>query len=466
MKKLREAAIGLLLGACAFSGWSQAKYVFYFIGDGMGMGHVNAAEAYNRDVLKNGEPILMLRFPVASQVRTYSFNERVTDSAAAGTALSTGHKTRNGMIGMGPDTVPVTSIAADFMKAGYSVGIASTVAGDDATPASFYAHAPHRGMSSVIADCAIGSGVDFLAAPVFRGMKKADGKPSDWLDRMKKDGYTVINKYTDYALMSSIPGKMLMLAEKPQGEQVGFTIDSVPGTLTAEEITRTALSFLTGPGKSDKGFFLMVEGGNIDWGSHANDGATVIKEVLNYQKAIDVAYQFYLQHPDETLIVITADHDTGGMALGCRKNGHPRLDLIDWQKISKDRFSDYCKDLYRQGKSMTWEEMKQFLKENTGLWGAIPLTDEETARLRTSYENAIEKRNIADEKSLYNSFNRFSVDVYDMLNDKYGIGWITGYHTGNFVPLYAIGRDAMLFTPNLNNTDIPKLILKAAGIAR
>lgn len=249
MKKLREAAIGLLLGACAFSGWSQAKYVFYFIGDGMGMGHVNAAEAYNRDVLKNGEPILMLRFPVASQVRTYSFNERVTDSAAAGTALSTGHKTRNGMIGMGPDTVPVTSIAADFMKAGYSVGIASTVAGDDATPASFYAHAPHRGMSSVIADCAIGSGVDFLAAPVFRGMKKADGKPSDWLDRMKKDGYTVINKYTDYALMSSIPGKMLMLAEKPQGEQVGFTIDSVPGTLTAEESPGQPLPSLPVPAK-------------------------------------------------------------------------------------------------------------------------------------------------------------------------------------------------------------------------
>ena len=208
----------------------------------------------------------------------------------------------------------------------------------------------------------------------------------------------------------------------------------------------------------------MMEGGNIDWASHANDGATVIREVMNFQKAIDVAYRFYLAHPDETLIVVTADHDTGGMALGRRGTKVPDLSLVDFQRISKDRFSDYCKSLIAGGEEPSWDSMKTFLTENTGLWGAVALTDEETARLRDSFEAAMLSRKSADEKGLYNSFNRFSVDVFDMINSKYGIGWTTGSHTGNPVPLFAVGRDAMLFTKALDNTEIPQLILKAAGI--
>lgn len=448
----------------ALSGWSQAKYIFYFIGDGMGMGHVNAAEAYNRDILKNNEPILMMRFPVASQVKTYSFDERVTDSAAAGTALATGHKTRNNMVGMNPDTTDVESIATKFHKAGFAVGIASTVAGDDATPGSFYAHAPNRHQSELISSYAPTSGFNFFAAPVFRGMKNKNGAQSDWVGTMEKNGYIVINSLNDYKLMSASKDKVLMLANTPQGEQVGYTIDSIPGTLTAAEITETALLALQHADKDNRGFFLMMEGGNIDWAAHANDGGAVIKEVLAFQKAIDVAYKFYLQHPDETLIVITADHDTGGMALGCRTNRHPNLSLIDFQRISKDRFSDYCKSLLAEDKMLEWDEMKTFLEENTGLWSAIPLTDKETEALKKSFEDALQNKKTSDEKSLYNSFNHFSVDVFNMLNEKYGIGWITGYHTGNFVPIYAIGLDAMLFTRNLNNTEIPDFILKAAGI--
>ena len=168
----------------------------------------------------------------------------------------------------------------------------------------------------------------------------------------------------------------------------------------------------------------MMEGGNIDWASHANDGATVIREVMNFQKAIDVAYRFYLAHPDETLIVVTADHDTGGMALGRRGTKVPDLSLVDFQRISKDRFSDYCKSLIAGGEEPSWDSMKTFLTENTGLWGAVALTDEETARLRDSFEAAMLSRKSADEKGLYNSFNRFSVDVFDMINSKYGIGRI------------------------------------------
>jgi alkaline phosphatase len=321
----------------------------------------------------------------------------------------------------------------------------------------------NRGLSGEISAYAPKSGFSFFGAPVFKGMKGKDGSKTGWVESMKEAGYAVVRSFSSYSALSGDTDKVLMLASNPQGEQVGYTIDSIPGTLTAEEITRTALAQLYKEGK-DNGFFLMMEGGNIDWASHANDGATVIREVMNFQKAIDVAYRFYLAHPDETLIVVTADHDTGGMALGRSGTKIPDLSLVDFQRISKDRFSDYCKSLIAGGGEPSWDSMKTFLTENTGLWGAVALTDEETARLRDSFEAAMLSRKSADEKGLYNSFNRFSVDVFDVINSKYGIGWTTGSHTGNPVPLFAVGRDAMLFTKALDNTEIPQLILKAAGI--
>lgn len=463
MKKFKTVIAAMMVALCALSAGARVKYIFYFIGDGMGMGHVNATETYNRDVLGNGSPILMMQFPVATQVRTYSFDRSITDSAAAGTALSTGHKTRNGMVGMAPDSTSVCSITTPLLEAGYAIGIASTVAGDDATPGSFYGHAVNRGLSGEISAYAPKSGFSFFGAPVFKGMKGKDGSKTGWVESMKEAGYAVVRSFSSYSALSGDTDKVLMLASNPQGEQVGYTIDSIPGTLTAEEITRTALAQLYKEGK-DNGFFLMMEGGNIDWASHANDGATVIREVMNFQKAIDVAYRFYLAHPDETLIVVTADHDTGGMALGRSGTKIPDLSLVDFQRISKDRFSDYCKSLIAGGGEPSWDSMKTFLTENTGLWGAVALTDEETARLRDSFEAAMLSRKSADEKGLYNSFNRFSVDVFDVINSKYGIGWTTGSHTGNPVPLFAVGRDAMLFTKALDNTEIPQLILKAAGI--
>lgn len=148
MKKFILAGIAALAAAGMMA--EDARYIFYFIGDGMGMGHVNATEIYNRDVLKNDSPLLMMTFPVASQARTYSASSPITDSAAAGTALSSGYKAKNSMVGMNPDTVPVESIAMDFMKAGFPVGVGTTVQADDATPAAWYAHAADRGMKETI----------------------------------------------------------------------------------------------------------------------------------------------------------------------------------------------------------------------------------------------------------------------------------------------------------------------------
>ncbi|MCM1109676.1 MAG: alkaline phosphatase [Clostridium sp.] len=452
------AAAAALLAVAPFEADAQAKYVFYFIGDGMGMGHVNAAETYNRDVLRSTDPILMMTFPVASQVRTFSANRPITDSAAAGTALSTGSKTNNYTIGMAPDSTDLRSIAADFVRAGYAVGVASTVPGDDATPAAFYAHAWNRGMNDLIAPQATGSGFRFLGAPMFRG--QSDG----WIAEMERNGYTVVYDYENYTSLPETPAKTLMLSSKPFGQQAGYTIDSIPGAVTAEQLTRACLRQLEAT--DAPGFFMMIEGGNIDWAAHSNDGGAVIKEVLNYQKAIDVAYQFYLAHPDETLIVVTADHDTGGMALGRLENGQPDLSLADFQRISKERFSGYWRERLEKGDKVTWKEMQRFLKENLGFWGVTKISDSETAELKEAFESTFVRRDGVEEKTLYSNFDMFTVRVFDIFNIRLGIGWTTTNHTGNFVPLYAVGVDADLFRQNLNNTSIPRLILRAAALGR
>ncbi len=446
---------------------TDARYIFYFIGDGMGMGHVNATETYLRDVRKSDQSLLMMTFPVASQVRTYSANNKVTDSAAAGTALSTGNKTNNGMVGMNPEGDEVFSISKDFLKAGYEIGVATTVAGDDATPAAFYAHSADRGSNDIIAPMAAESGFRFLGAGKFRGMTGKDGNPTTWEDDMRSAGYTIIKGYKEYEKITNYDNKILLLSSNPQGDQVGYTIDSIPGALTAAQITRACLNSMEAGMKNpdSKGFFMMMEGGNIDWAAHANDGGAVIKEVLNFQQAIDIAYQFYLQHPEETLIVVTADHDTGGMAMGREDNRNDiQLGLFDFQKISKDRFSDYCKAEYKHGSKAGWNEMESFLKDNFGFWSHVPLTEDETADLKKAFDKTFVTREAKDQKTWYQDFNHFTVKVYDILNRHAGIGWTTSSHTGNFVPLYAIGAGSELFKRNLNNTEVPSMILKAAGL--
>lgn len=451
---------------------AEARHVFYFIGDGMGMGHVNAAERYLRDVRHSPEPLLMLGFPVASQARTYSASSPITDSAAAGTALSTGTKTVNGRIAMSTDSIDLVSISSDFARAGYNIGVVTSVAGDDATPAAFYAHALDRGMKKVIAPYAIEAPLSFLGAGNFKIFSDKEGAGDRWLaDMQSEGGYTLVSTLAELRSRreKGEGRKVLFLPKHPVGDQIGYTIDSLDRATSLAEMTVACLETVD---RDDKPFFMMVEGGNIDWAAHANDGGAVIKEVLNFQDAIRVAYDFYLAHPDDTLIVITADHDTGGMALGRRDNGKPDLSLIDSQRVSKDMLAEFFRDAEAArasrdgGKPMSWGAMTKLLEESFGFWKGIPLTDAETEELEKSYTETFITRRAKDEKTLYNDFNGFTTKVFDVMNRHYGIGWTTNSHTGNFVPVFAVGEGSGLFGRNLDNTEIPMEILNAAGIPR
>ena len=135
IRHLFMAVAAASVAACAWA--ATPKYVFYYIGDGMGIPEVTNSQLYNSRVLKNQTPLLMSTFPVVSMATTHSASSDVTDSAAAGTALATGYKTKNGMLGMNADTVAVTSVAKRLFDAGFGVGIVTSVAIDDATPGAF-----------------------------------------------------------------------------------------------------------------------------------------------------------------------------------------------------------------------------------------------------------------------------------------------------------------------------------------
>lgn len=463
MKKYFLPLVLALLGSFSGAYASEApKYIFYFIGDGMGMGPVNAAESYWREIRGMDESLTMMQMPVVGWTRTYSASSPVTDSAAAGTALSTGTKTRNGMLGMAPDSTAVISVARHMKDAGKGVGIITSVAADDATPGAFYAHVPYRKMFYDI-DCQLAaSDYDFVGGAGIQGLTDKDGNPTDVLARLDSAKVQILRGPSDIEKIG--PGRVLLLnTEGSEPWNIGYTIDSIgPSTLSLPQMTETCLGHLLR--RSPEGFFMMVEGGNIDHALHGNDGGAAIKEILNFDQAIAIAFRFYKEHPDETLIVVTADHDTGGMAIGNRTKGYTaNLDYFDAQRVSKEAFSEYCKGLLKEeNDNYSWDDMKDYLSARLGFWGTVPVSPEQEQDLRRSFDETFLLRHSADQKTLYASFNAFAVKVFGLLNDAAGIGFTTTSHTGNPVPVFAVGQGSDAFKGFNNNSEIPGKILRIA----
>ncbi len=462
MKKIALLSAMLL---CVMLSWAAnaPKYIFYFIGDGMGNGPLMASQTYLRMVVDPDSTLNMLQLPVASQASTYSASTPVTDSAAAGTALSTGHKTVNGMLGVTPDSLPVTSIAKILFDNGYGVGLVTTVAPDDATPGAFYAHVPSRSMYYEIghqfADC----GYQFLAGSSLRGATDKKGNPTDLIPYIKSKGIDIA--YGLGELPQATSDRVILLEPTPfNNSNVGYTIDGTEGRLTLAQMTDAALAHLQRV--SPDAFFLMVEGGNIDHSLHGNDAATAIVETLNFDATLRKAIDFYLAHPDETLIVVTADHDTGGISIGNNTSGYNAYpDMLSHSRISKDCLSIVCNRAIADGSITTWEQARQLLSDYLGLFTEVPLDEEREARLQEIFDRIFVKKIPATQNTLYSSINEFAAVAVDMLNDVAGFGWTTLNHTGNTVPVFAAGAGSEHFNSFTDNTDIPKRILKATGLS-
>lgn len=438
----------------------KPKYIFYFIGDGMGMSPVLCAETYNRTVLGNTQPLLMLQFPVVSMSTTYSASNTITDSAAAGTALATGHKTNNGMLGVTPDTKPVQSIAYELKQQGYGIGIATSVAPDDATPGAFYAHVNHRGQFYDIAKDMAESDYEIFAGGKLRG--HAPQGQQDVRTVLADAGYSVVDgpakwnekKHGDKVVLLNAPYHL---------DHIGYTIDSIQGNLTLPFITKACIEHLEKV--SPKRFFLMVEGGLIDHALHPNDGGTAVKEVLNFDESLRLAYEFYLRHKDETLIIVTADHNTGGMAAGVNGGSYTlRMKNFDYQRISMQAMQLECQRMIKSGDNITWDFMKQYLQDKLGLYSAIPVNEKYDRALQEAFHATFVDKNTQEKKTLYLSLNQFVARTFQILDVITGIGWTTGSHTADLVPVCAIGVGSELFQGFQDNTEIPNKIRRLCGI--
>jgi len=454
------------LGAMAES---RAKYVFFFIGDGTGVNQVYGTQTYLAAL--EGRigitPLCFTQFPNAALVTTYSATNGVTDSAAGGTALATGHKTKNGALGMLADlATPVSSIAYWAQKAGAAVGVSTSVSVDHATPAAFYAHVPQRGMYYEIGAELPKSGFDFFAGSDFlQPVPKGSAASSPTLyDLCSQSGYTIARGYKDFQKKAKKADKMILFqtekASERQRNSLPYAIDRTKDDMTLQEVTRAGISFLT---KQDKdGFFLMVEGGKIDWACHSNDIGAAVREVVDMDKAIQVAYEFYQQHPDETLIVISADHETGGLSLG-RGPYELHMDLLRYQRMSVDNYSLHVKDLReRLGDKLTWEKLQVDLKENWGFGAGVNISDEQTKRLHEAYDAMMNGTGRANE-TLYSKVDALADTAREIMAECALIGWQSDGHSNGYVPAFAVGAGAEFFHGQIDNTQIPLLIAKAAG---
>ena len=273
----------------------KVKNIIFMIGDGMGLEQISAAWVCN------GGALNLDNFTKVGIQRTYSANKLVTDSAAAGSALATGQKTNNGMIAMNPDSVAVKSLAEEAMEKGKRAGAAVTCRVTDATPAVFFSHAPSRKLMDDIAIQMTNSGLYFLSGG---GTKYWSGREDgvDLVGQAEAMGYTYVETKED--MMAVEEGPVIALMDEYELQPALDRGDILPSAV------EKALQLLD----NKKGFFLMIEGSMIDDGGHDNTAGKTMEEIFDFDRTLGLVLE-WAEKDGETLVIVTADHATGGMTL-------------------------------------------------------------------------------------------------------------------------------------------------------
>lgn len=393
------AALVTLSGCCTDKAGSTdgtAKYVFLFIGDGMGHAHVAATESYlsyKADTV-GGAHLTFSRFPNIALTSTYSANRAITCSAAGGTAIACGAKTNNEMIGVGPDGKALRSIAYDLKDRGYNVGIMTNNPVNHATPACFYANSESRYSYYDICRQLAESGFEFFGGSGFYQFRGKDGDQPSVQGFIEENGYKVYYGTEEFNARDKDAEKVIFIQES------GREVDPEYYVSDGEEECDIKIAKMLEMGLEVLGdeepFFIMCEGGNIDWAAHSNKTMAMVMEVLDFNAAIDKAMEFYNEHKDETLIVVTADHETGGLSIG--QGVEWRKEIIGWDLLEK-----------------SWVE--------SGEKNVLPFEENKA------------------------------------LNESALIGWTSCHHTGSPVVTYAIGKGAEKFNGMIDNIDIKGKIL-------
>ncbi|WP_205623755.1 alkaline phosphatase [Desulfogranum japonicum] len=477
MKRLNKIS-GLLLAAVLITSPAYAakpKYVFYMVGDGLGAAQRQFSEFFLKEKdRKTDEKLLMDTFPVSGLNSTYATNTLITDSAAAATALATGHKTNKGYIGQDPNGKDLETLIEEAEKHGMSTGLITTTRITHATPAAFAAHTPDRNDENGIAEDYLDSGVDFFAGGGIRHFIPKDVKIANGdavghtIKSKRKDDKDLVKEFSakGYDTFIGKEGvKKFNATDFNKVEKVLalFTYTHMPYEIDREnkfqdcpsiaDMTQAAIDVLS---KNKDGFFMMIEGGRIDHAAHANDPTGVIYDTIAFDKAIDKAYNFYKQHPEETLIVVVADHETGGMGLGFDSQGY-KLDmgqLLDVKASIEDNIFNGAGLEYKQGKR------EAFLTMLNTTYGLDNLTAEEKAMLEKGMDESDAGKTFG-----YYKYDPAAIAATHILSQRANISWTTTIHTASMVPMSAIGVDAQQFGGYKDNTEVAKAMAKVLGFS-
>lgn len=469
---------------------SKAKYIFLFIGDGMSIPQVRIAQAAKSqpaffatylsqiantaDTAYTNTDLFLSKFKSVGMSSTNADNRYITCSAAAATALATGHKTTINTISMNPDRTQNMETIAEAAKAhGLKVGVVTSVSIDHATPACFYAHTPDRDNYEEIGDWLLKSDFDYFAGGSIKRDSYEKRTYTQYKDAARQAGYTYADTRAGFDALNSRSGKAIATLSTngvltSSGCAIPYSIDvdemtSPDDRITLSEFTRKGIELLDNP----KGFFMMVEGGKVDWAGHCNDLVSNTYEVISLDNAIGVAYEFYLKHPDETLIVITGDHETGGLTIGFAGTGYETsFEKLSQQKVSSPRFTLIVKDWAKEGK-ITFEQAMEVVKEDFGLGSEnMKLSPYELKRLQEAFDKSVyDKSSMSREERYlyYGGYDPFTVTITHLLNNKAGIDWSTFSHTALPTPVYAIGVGSDQLDGFIDNTDIPRILSTLGG---
>ena len=476
------------------------KYIFLFIGDGMSYPQIQTTNYYLSAMADDGDEILtsqsnlnMMNFPVAGSAQTYDSTSFCPDSASTATSISTGHKTYSGTINMDEKMeTPYETIAEKLKKQlGYKVGILSSVNLNHATPAAFYAHQASRNSYYEIGEELIASDFDYFAGGGLKKTTGDEGDKTDLYELAEEAGYKVIKTKAEAEALTAEDGKAIVIDETlADSDAMSYDMDLEDGEWALADYVEKGIEVLD----NDTGFFMMVEGGKIDWACHANDAAATITDTIAMDEAVGKAVDFYNEHPDETLILVTGDHETGGLTIGFAGTDYDTfLTNLANQKISYAKFdSDYVA-AYKENKT-DFDTVMADVTELFGLQapaadaeetanqadsadlhpesedtGSLVMTEYEYNKLKTAYDETMSRTGEEEEFGqeeyvLYGSYEPLTVTITHILNNKSGISFSSYAHTSLPVEVLAMGAGQNAFEGYYNNTDIYNKLAALTGV--
>ena len=391
---------------------NRIKYVFLFIGDGMSLPQVDATEIYNNSIkgnsMGNQEQLSFTKFDTIGLRKNHSGDNYITDSSSSASALASGKLIKNGAVNLdseGNETTPITYALKDK---GMKIGIITNQSVDHATPAGFFAYCIDRNDYQTIAKQIPTTGFDFFAG------SKIAGYSEDFENAYKEAGYKYLSNNDEYKSIQK-DGKYILVAPN---NRILYGMEQSEDDVSISKYLEMSLPVLD----NEQGFFVMIESGMIDTAAHNNDAKAVISDVNELDKAVKVALDFAEKHPNQTLIIVSGDHETGNMSLGTFNISYENLKNIN---MSISSLEEYLKT-----SDKSTQDKLQFIVDNFNV--------DKGTNTYTELNRAI--------SSAKGDYSRVISLVKKHEQDISGIKFSADNHSGLSVPVYVYGDKNKLFT--------------------